>query len=115
MDSLDQPPTWPTRVAQKRQERAGKIPPEWRISDEFKATYRMPFSEQTNDLIRTQAIRKSGILTERELEITEDYTVQSLLDALADGTFTSVEVTVAYSKRAAVAQQLVCHPRLCPF
>jgi amidase len=46
-------------------------------------------------------------LTEQELRITEHYTIAELLSALADGTLTSAEVTLAYSKRAAVAQQLV--------
>ncbi|KAI4704841.1 hypothetical protein J4E89_009426 [Alternaria sp. Ai002NY15] len=51
--------------------------------------------------------RKSGLLNEKELEITEKYTVEELLKQLKDGTLSSLEVTIAFSKRAAMAQQLL--------
>ncbi|OKP10306.1 Acetamidase [Penicillium subrubescens] len=100
-------PSWQKRAAKKQQELANTIPPAWRISDAFKATFPVPFSDHRNDFINTEAIRKSGILTERELKITGEYDVEGLLSALADGSLTCAEVTLAYSKRAAVAQQLV--------
>lgn len=53
-------------------------------------------------------MRKLGILTAKELQITEQYTVSQLLEALKSGQLTALEVTVAYCKRAAIAQQLVC-------
>jgi amidase len=68
----------------------------------------VPLSDHRNDLIRTKVIRDSGILTAHELDITEGYTVSGLISALATGSLTAVEVTLAYCKRAAVAQQLVC-------
>jgi amidase len=100
-------PSWQKRAAKKQQELANTIPPAWRISDAFKAIFPVPFSDHRNDFIQTEAIRKSGILTERELKITGEYDVEGLLSALADGSLTCAEVTLAYSKRAAVAQQLV--------
>lgn len=48
------------------------------------------------------------MLTEKELRITEAYDVRHLLKALASGELTSVDVTVAFCKRAAIAQQLAC-------
>jgi amidase len=108
MGSHDGPAApWQERAAKKRQECANKIPQEWKLSERFLAGFKAPLSETKNDLIRAKAIRKSGILTGKELKITEDYTVTSLISALADGSLTSLEVTLAYSKRAALAQQLV--------
>ena len=107
MSSLDVTVPWQERAAKKRQACANKIPKEWKLSEQFLAGLKSPLSENKNDLIRAQAICKSGVLTDRELKITEDYTVTSLISALADGSLTSAEVTLAYSKRAALAQQLV--------
>ena len=49
---------------------------------------------------------KSGILTAREVEITE-LNAYELVPKLADQTYTSVEVTLAFCKRAAIAHQVV--------
>lgn len=99
--------SWQQRVEQKRQRCANKIPAEWRMPDEVIASLHTPLAYHRNDLIRNDIIRKSGIMTKHELQITEDYTVRELLAALANGSLSSVEVTVAYCKRAAIAQQLV--------
>ncbi|QMW44036.1 hypothetical protein G4B11_007406 [Aspergillus flavus] len=99
--------SWQQRVEQKRQRCANKIPAEWRMPDEVIASLHTPLADHRNDLIRNDIIRKSGIMTKHELQITEDYTVRELLAALANGSLSSVEVTVAYCKRAAIAQQLV--------
>lgn len=107
MGSVNQSLSWEERVAQKKKERADRIPPAWRISETYLNDYQIPLSEHKNNLIQTEAIRKSGVLTTRELEITEQYHVSGLLSALADGRLTSAEVTLAYCKRAAVSQQLV--------
>ncbi|CEJ60247.1 hypothetical protein PMG11_08828 [Penicillium brasilianum] len=107
MGSVDQNIPWQVRVATKRQACLDKIPVAWRIPDNYLDKFQTPLLEKKNNLIEAQAIPKSGVLTEKELRITEDYTIAELLSALADGTLTSVEVTLAYSKRAAVAQQLV--------
>lgn len=100
--------SWQERAANKRRDCANKIPEEWKIPAQLLAELEAPVLDKKNDLIRGQTIRKSGILTDRELSITEDYQVADLISALADGSLTAVEVTLAYSKRAALAQQLVC-------
>jgi amidase len=107
MESADTNIPWQERVAKKQKENSEKIPSTWRIPNAFWDNFQTPLAEHKNDLVQEQAIRKSGILTDRELEITENYTVSSLISALANGHLTSVEVTLAYCKRAAVAQQLV--------
>ncbi|KAL3493920.1 amidase signature domain-containing protein [Aspergillus germanicus] len=98
---------WQERVAKKRQECDNKIPPEWWIPNDILSSLKSPLAENNNDLIRNDAVRNSGILTDREYDITEKYTVKELLAALAGGALTSAEVTTAYCKRAAVAQQLI--------
>ncbi|KAJ5966381.1 hypothetical protein N7481_013095 [Penicillium waksmanii] len=107
MESADTNIPWQERVTKKQQENFEKIPSSWRIPNAFWDNFQTPLEEHKTDLVQEQAVRKSGILTDRELEITENYTVSSLLSALANGQLTSAEVTLAYCKRAAVAQQLV--------
>lgn len=49
---------------------------------------------------------QSGIMTTKELEITE-MDATSLLELMASGQLKSYDVTLAFCKRAAIAQQLV--------
>ncbi|BCS30695.1 putative general amidase [Aspergillus puulaauensis] len=99
--------SWEERVFRKQRECFNKIPLEWRVPDDLLSTFKKPMSEYKHDFIRANLIRRSGILTARELKITENYTVRELTTELAKGALTSAEVTLAYCKRAAVAQQLV--------
>ena len=48
-----------------------------------------------------------GLLTARELDITDTVNVDTLLDNLRTAQWSSVEVTTAFYKRAIVAHQLV--------
>ncbi|KAF4189642.1 hypothetical protein CNMCM7927_007326 [Aspergillus lentulus] len=107
MDFQNSMCNWQHKVAQKQQECLQKIPADWKIPESLLSSLQLPLAENKNDLIRGDAVRKSGILTEQELQITEQYTVSGLLSALAEGRLTSLEVTLAFCKRAAVAQQLV--------
>lgn len=54
----------------------------------------------------TQIPRQCGLLTKEELDITENYDLVALTDAIASRRLTSVQVTSAYCKRAAIAHQL---------
>jgi hypothetical protein len=107
MGSISQKAPWQDRVASKREACAKRIPQAWKVPTDFLSNLKTPLSDNKTNLIQEQAVRKSGILTDRELEITEHYDVAGLLSALASGELTSAEVTLAYCKRAAVAQQLV--------
>jgi len=51
--------------------------------------------------------RTCGILSEKELDITENYDATALVEKMAKGEFKSVEVVTAFCKRAAIAQQCV--------
>ncbi|KAK4506860.1 hypothetical protein PRZ48_000593 [Zasmidium cellare] len=47
-----------------------------------------------------------GLLTQEELDITENYDLVALSEAIASRKFTSVQVTSAFCRRAAIAHQL---------
>ncbi|KAF3005370.1 hypothetical protein E8E14_007121 [Neopestalotiopsis sp. 37M] len=98
--------TWEVKAADKRAATLAAIPEEWRLSPESLALLRQPVQENRNNLFEIGIVQASGILSSREIDITENYTVSRLLDALAKGILSAVEVTVAFSKRAAIAQQL---------
>jgi amidase len=48
-----------------------------------------------------------GVLSEIECDITSNYDATALLEKLRVGFWTVEQVTVAFCKRAAIAQQLV--------
>ncbi|KAL3496408.1 fatty-acid amide hydrolase [Aspergillus germanicus] len=92
---------WRVLVTKKRAELDGQVPVEWRLSESFLAT--IPASGR---LIEDDVVRRSGILTEAELDITENYSASELLPKLACGDVSSLQVTTAFCKRAAIANQL---------
>ncbi|PYH89678.1 general amidase GmdB [Aspergillus ellipticus CBS 707.79] len=92
---------WRAAVANKRKDLDARIPPEWRLSESFLSSLPNP-----RHLLSSDAVKNSGVLTPAELNITEAYSVAQLQQHLAQGTLRSVEVTTAFCKRAAVAQQL---------
>lgn len=86
--------TWQERAADKRNRIDHSIPAEWKITTLPSETSVINFPE------------KSGLLSVKELLITK--TPATLLVAkLANGELSSVEVTLAFAKRAALAHQLV--------
>jgi hypothetical protein len=99
--------TWQTKVAAKQQSSRDKIPKEWLLPSSITGMLQLPLAEHPNRLMKMNIARKSGLLSERELEITEKYNVEELLEQLRTGALSSLEVTIAFSKRAAMAQQLV--------
>ncbi|KAF7555401.1 hypothetical protein G7Z17_g2253 [Cylindrodendrum hubeiense] len=109
MSSYDARPavhSWETRAAEKRDRCANAIPKEWLLPSSIFSSLQTPLENNKNDLISLDIPRRSGILTDTELQITESYNVSQLLHKLADGSLTAVEVVTAFSKRAAIAQQL---------
>lgn len=97
---------WREIVAQKRTLLQNQIPAEWRLSDTLLES--LPVSSPKGiRLINEDVPRRSGILSDVELEITENYSASQLLQKLASREYTSLAVTTAFCKRAAIAQQLV--------
>ncbi|KAH6980650.1 amidase signature domain-containing protein [Ilyonectria sp. MPI-CAGE-AT-0026] len=85
------------RAAEKRAKRNSLIPSEWRLTN-------CPSIESVPNAL--EYIRNSDLLTSEELAITETYTVPDLLRRLSQGEISSLKVTKAFAKRAALAQQL---------
>ncbi|KAL4932566.1 putative general amidase [Aspergillus undulatus] len=92
---------WKQKAQRKRDELAARIPSEWRLSPDLVA--QVDLQDNILDLPR-----RSGLLTERELDITETSDATALLSRLTSGELSAYEVTVAFCKRAAIAQQLTC-------
>ncbi|EXJ94757.1 hypothetical protein A1O1_03155 [Capronia coronata CBS 617.96] len=106
IDQSNQNVSWQTKVAQKQKQCRGAIPAAWQLPSSILEALDYPLDKKPNRLLEMDTPRKSGILSDREIMITEDYTVGELLAKLASGELSSLEVTTAFSKRAAIAQQL---------
>lgn len=90
--------TWKERAAVKRAQLDASIPSAWRL----------PPSVLANLPSDVRSIpRSSGILTQLELDITEEDNAAVILENLRARAWSSEQVTVAFCKRAAIAQQLV--------
>lgn len=80
-----------------------------RLSDSIPEEYYLPQSIIDNPpLDVTDIPRTCGLLTDEELEITENYDATALAEAIANKKFKAVTVAQAFCKRAAIAQQLTC-------
>ncbi|OAL48913.1 amidase [Pyrenochaeta sp. DS3sAY3a] len=95
-------PAWQPLVDKKRADLKAKIPREWTLPKDI--------TDQVSHTARISAfdlLRASNILSDREKDITENHTAAALIQQMSSGAITSVEVTTAFCKRAAVAQQLI--------
>ena len=88
---------WQSIARRKKEEQASKIPKEWLLRSH-------PATHQTNVL---NVPGECGMLTAREVQITERYDATDLVLNLRSGKLKSVDVVTAFCKRAAIAQQLV--------
>jgi amidase len=100
-------PAWEYKVAQKRRQCWEAIPASWRLSQTHLELLKLPLDRNKNNIIEMGVPRKCGILNKNEIRITEEYTVAQLLEELRSGQLTATDVTIAFSKRAAIAHQLV--------
>jgi len=85
---------WETVASRRRDEIQSKIPQEYLIS------------QKDLEAAGVNASRTSGILSPREQDIVEK-SATDLLELLHSREYTSVEVTTAFCKSAALAHQLV--------
>lgn len=88
-------PHWTELAAEKKQRQLKSIPQGWFVS---------PPPDSTLDV--TGFPETCGLLTEREIKITNT-SVDVLLEKLACGEWSAVDVTTAFYKRAIIAHQLV--------
>jgi amidase len=78
-----------------------KFPKEWLLS----GTTASPPSSNPHDVM--PVFKSCGLLTDRELEITDVADCVSLLKNLHTKQWSALEVTLAFCKRATVAQQII--------
>lgn len=93
MNAMTDP--WKSIVQHKRARQLAAIPASWRLSTPTN-------SSQTT----LETIHSCGILTPEELQWTEITDIRDLLCRLASREVSSVQLTTAFCKRAAIAQQL---------
>ncbi|KAJ6134478.1 hypothetical protein N7523_000800 [Penicillium sp. IBT 18751x] len=91
---------WQEKVEIKVSQATDKIPLEWRLHYTYLETL------QSTGQCVLDIPRHCGILSEREIRITETYDATALLEKLTSREFTAVEVATAFCKRSAIAQQL---------
>lgn len=93
--------SWETLVQAKQAEAASKIPGPWRLP----AVYTNISETASTNVFDVP--RRCGILTPKQLEITENHDATSLLEKIHSQELSAYEVTEAFCIRAAIAQQLV--------
>ncbi|RGP69382.1 hypothetical protein FLONG3_7778 [Fusarium longipes] len=93
--------SWKQIAALHRERQVEAVPSEWLLADKQLETLR-----DGDDLIQSNVVHKSGLLSQKEIDITERFTASELLEKIHRQEITSEEVIVAFSKRACLAQQL---------
>ncbi|KGO70041.1 Amidase, fungi [Penicillium expansum] len=101
MGSEAAPTNWQDLVIAKRHECEQKIPRDWLLSAD-----QLALAQESPRVLDIDLPRRSGVLSEVELDLTENYTASQLLVKLASGQVSSLAVTTAFCKRAAIAQQV---------
>ena len=96
--AIDSTPVWQAISASKRKERDAKIPVEWKLP-----AGSVP--KGTRNLLAVPGT--CGILSPREIRLTEDYDAVGLTRLIREEASSSVEIVTAFCKRAAIAHQLV--------
>jgi amidase len=82
------PAQWEAIALRKRQERDSKIPKEWRLP-----------TAGTRPTDVTGVPRTCGILSEKEIDITENYDARDIVDAIVEARrWTAEEVAIAFCK-----------------
>ena len=97
---------WQDLVADKRHRQQAAIPQEWVL--------KAPPPQDVLDVRAFPDTLQCGLLSDREVVITNTTDVELLLHKLASAEWSAVEVTTAFYKRAIVAQQLVSLQHLRP-
>lgn len=88
--------SWKSIVEDKRARQLAAIPSAWRL----------PQSVNTSSQSMLEIIQSCGILTSQELQWTEVIDISELVSLVASREVSSVQLTTAFCKRAAIAQQL---------
>ncbi|KAJ4172156.1 hypothetical protein NW754_002344 [Fusarium falciforme] len=97
---------WQVLSTEHRAKQVKAIPPEWLLQPESLDKLRGVNTEDEGKLIKLDAVSKSGLLDEKDLDLTENSTAREVLDRLSRGQLASEDVVRAYCKRASLAHQL---------
>jgi amidase len=102
--ALEAPPIadWNALAASKREASMKKIPSAWELSSSLTSQFLPTSTLNVLDVPRT-----CGLLSERELQLTENYDATALIELMTTGQVKSLDVVKAFCKRAAIAQQCV--------
>ncbi|CAG8203927.1 unnamed protein product [Penicillium salamii] len=92
--------SWEDIVSEKQLQDASKIPPAWRLPQNL-----IEFAQTPNANVM-EIPSRSGILSASQLQITELYDATDLLSKIEHRELSAYEVTEAFCKRAAIAQQV---------
>ncbi|EEA25391.1 hypothetical protein TMatcc_006388 [Talaromyces marneffei ATCC 18224] len=109
-------PAYVSISARKYDQVNSLIPAEWRLSDKYipramrlsplDSVHQLHEFEEEYPTNLLDVPRQCGILKAKEVQITEGYDVQGLLNEIAEKRLRAEEVALAFCKRAAIAQQL---------
>jgi amidase len=102
-------PSWQTLSAAHRERQKRAIPSEWTLEPHRVEQLKHVGTPVEGRLIEADVVRESGLLTEAELAITQDFTAVELLKKISSRDLTSLQVVEAFGKRAALAQQLASY------
>jgi amidase len=91
---------WQQAAAEKRQALQSSIPASHRLPPHLQAK-----ANEDELLPSSREILESGLLSPLEIEITDIDDAAVLVDRIATRTYTAVQVTEAFCKRASIAQQ----------
>ncbi|KAF1815474.1 amidase signature enzyme [Eremomyces bilateralis CBS 781.70] len=97
-------PNWAQKSAQKRDSLKAKINPAWLL--DLSPTVDLSESSTVSAMDVLQQYGRQ-VLSKQEWELTEEHDATGMLQLLAERKVSAVEVTTAFCKRAAIANQLV--------
>ena len=94
---------WRKLVNAKQEQLAQEFPKAWLLP----AALLKEYSVKGTNLVTSDLLSKVEFLSNEEIRITEDISATDLTREIREKKLSSVAVTTAFAKRAAVAQQLV--------
>ncbi|KAF7548131.1 hypothetical protein G7Z17_g7278 [Cylindrodendrum hubeiense] len=103
---MTETPSWKVLAAAHRAKQQEAIPAKWTLDAEQLSKLKNTGAPTEGRLVELDVARKSGLLSENELNITEKFTATELVEKLATEQLSSEEVVEAFCKRAGLAQQL---------
>lgn len=95
---------WEVLVQKKEVEVSAQIPSAWRLAPEYTDGISETASNNVIDVPH-----RCGLLSTKQLDITENHDATSPLDKIRRQELSAYEVTEAFCIRAAIAQQVVCY------